>query len=195
MNTNAVAERMETKPATVTDMLRKLKKKELIEYQPYKGSRLNKEGRLYAIQILRKHRLWETFLVDKLGFGWEEVHDIAEQLEHVRSPKLTQRLASFLGNPQFDPHGDPIPDESGAFPIREELTLDRSVEGEEVIVKGVKDSSPEFLNYIAKLGIKLGDSLKVLSVEPFDGSILLVHKRQEFRLSAQASTNLYISRA
>jgi len=194
VNTNAVAERLDTKPATVTDMLRKLKNKELIIYQPYKGTRLSEDGRLYAIQILRKHRLWETFLVEKLGFGWEEVHEIAEQLEHVRSPKLTERLSGFLGNPQFDPHGDPIPDERGVFPVREDLTLDRAEAGQEVLVKGVKDSSTEFLNYVAKLGIRLGDELKVVNIEPFDGSVLIQHGEAEFRLSAQASSNIYISK-
>lgn len=193
VNTNAIAERLETKPATVTDMLRKLKGKALIVYQPYKGSRLSEEGKHCAIQILRKHRLWETFLVEKLGFGWEEVHDIAEQLEHVRSPKLTERLAAFLGNPQFDPHGDPIPDEKGVFPLREDLTLDNSEVGTQVLVKGVKDSSADFLNYVAKLGIRLGDKIKVLNIEPFDGSVLVEHGDQEFRLSAQASSNIYIS--
>lgn len=195
VNTNAVAERLETKPATVTDMLRKLKAKELIQYQPYKGTRLMPEGTQIAIRILRKHRLWETFLVEKLGFGWEEVHDIAEQLEHIRSPKLTERLAQYLGNPQFDPHGDPIPDAQGIFPKRENLTLDKASANDKLVIKGVKDSSPDFLNYVAKLGISLGDELKVLQIEPFDGSVLLHHKEGELRLSAQAAGNIYVSRS
>ncbi len=194
VNTNAIAERLETKPATVTDMLRKLKLKNLIQYEPYKGSRLSSEGQQIAVRILRKHRLWETFLVEKLGFGWEEVHELAEQLEHVRSTKLTNRLASFLGNPQFDPHGDPIPDANGVFPVREELTLDSADSGENLLVKGVKDSSPEFLSYVAKLGIRLGDEIEVLGREPFDGSMLLRHDQSEFRLSSQACSNIYISR-
>ena len=193
MNTNAVAERLETKPATVTDMLRKLKQKDLIAYQPYKGSRLTKEGRFLAVRILRKHRLWETFLVEKLGFGWEEVHDIAEQLEHVRSVKLTDRLSAFLGNPQFDPHGDPIPNEEGVFPLRENKTLDKAVLGRALLVKGVKDSSTSFLNYVAKLGIRLGDQIQILSIEPFDQSVVVKHRETEFRLSAQACGNIYIS--
>jgi DtxR family Mn-dependent transcriptional regulator len=193
VNTNAVAERLDTKAATVTDMLRKLKSKDLIHYEPYKGSRLTLTGKQQAVGILRKHRLWETFLVEKLGFGWEEVHDIAEQLEHVRSRKLTERLAQYLGNPQFDPHGDPIPDAEGVFPQRANLTLDKAELGERLYVKGVKDSSPDFLNYVAKLGIQLGDSLKVLQVEPFDSSILIKHDEREFRLSAQAACNIYVS--
>ena len=193
VNTNAVAERLETKPATVTDMLRKLKQKELIAYQPYKGSRLTPEGRLLAVRILRKHRLWETFLVEKLGFGWEEVHDIAEELEHVRSAKLTERLSAFLGNPQFDPHGDPIPNENGVFPLRDNKTLDKAALGKPLLVKGVKDSSTNFLNYVAKLGIRLGDEIEVISIEPFDRSVLVKHGKAEFRLSAQACGSIYIS--
>ncbi|WP_421751447.1 metal-dependent transcriptional regulator [Croceimicrobium sp.] len=194
VNTNAIAERLDTKAATVTDMLRKLKQKELIHYQPYKGSRLSEEGQVLAIRILRKHRLWETFLVEKLGFGWEEVHEIAEQLEHVRSQKLTERLSQYLGNPQFDPHGDPIPDERGVFPMRENLTLDKASAGEQVLVKGVKDSSPDFLSYVAKLGIRLGDEMQVIQIEPFDSSVLVSHQGLEFRLSAMACSNIYISR-
>lgn len=194
VNTNAVAERLQTKAATVTDMLRKLKSKKLVHYEPYKGTRLSAEGERLAIGILRKHRLWETFLVEKLAFGWEEVHDIAEQLEHVRSPKLTERLANFLGDPQFDPHGDPIPDKNGVFPVREELTLDKAVEGDKVLVRGVKDSSTDFLNYVARLGIKLGDHLELIGIESFDKSLTLRHQDRELSLSALASSNIYISR-
>lgn len=194
VNTNAIAERLETKAATVTDMLRKLKKKGLVSYEPYKGVRLSKEGEVYAIAVLRKHRLWETFLVQKLSFGWEEVHEIAEQLEHVRSPKLTERLSHFLGNPQFDPHGDPIPDQNGVFPSRENLTLDEASVGDQLLVKGVKDSSVDFLNYVAKLGIKLGDNLKVLAIESFDQSVKLQHAGHEIQLSAKACANIYISK-
>ena len=192
VNTNAIAERLQTKAATVTDMLRKLKLKELIEYQPYKGTRLKPLGRDLAIRILRKHRLWETFLVDKLAFGWEEVHDIAEQLEHIQSDELTDRLSVFLGEPDFDPHGDPIPNKEGIFPRRDNFTLDRANPKAPLIIQGVKDSSTEFLNYIAKLGIQLGDQISVKSVEEFDRSLVIEHKKKEYRLSALAAANLYI---
>ncbi len=194
VNTNAVAERLDTKAATVTDMLRKLKKKGLVSYEPYKGVRLAETGEKLAIGILRKHRLWETFLVEKLSFGWEEVHEIAEQLEHVRSSKLTERLANFLGNPQFDPHGDPIPNKEGVFPRRENLTLDKAEVGDFLLVKGVKDSSVDFLNYVAKLGIRLGDSIEVMGVESFDQSMKLKHEGSVLHLSAMACANIYISR-
>jgi DtxR family Mn-dependent transcriptional regulator len=192
VNTNAIAERQQTKAATVTDMLRKLKRKDLIEYQPYKGTRLTESGNVVAVIILRKHRLWETFLVEKLSFGWEEVHEIAEQLEHIQSEELTERLSAFLGFPEFDPHGDPIPNKDGVFPQRDNFTLDRAKPQSIVIVQGVKDSSTEFLNYIAKLGIQLGDKIKVQSVEEFDRSLLVSHKNKEYRLGAQAAANLYI---
>ena len=192
VHTNAIAERLETKAATVTDMLRKLKRKELIKYEPYKGTSLTESGKAVAVVILRKHRLWETFLVEKLAFGWEEVHDIAEQLEHIQSQELTERLSAFLGFPEFDPHGDPIPNKDGVFPRRDNITLDRAKPQSTVIVQGVKDSSTEFLNYIAKLGIQLGDQIKVQSVEEFDRSLLVRHNNQESRLGAEAAANLYI---
>jgi DtxR family Mn-dependent transcriptional regulator len=192
VNTNAIAERLNTKAATVTDMLRKLKQKDLIEYQPYKGTRLKLEGKVKAIGILRKHRLWETFLVEKLAFGWEEVHEMAEQLEHIQSAELTERLSAFLGFPEFDPHGDPIPNKEGVFPRRDNVTLDRVSPDTAVMVQGVKDSSTEFLNYIAKLGIQLGDHIAVKSVEEFDRSLVVEHKNQQYRLSALAAANLYI---
>lgn len=192
VNTNAIAERLNTKAATVTDMLRKLKQKDLIEYQPYKGTHLKAEGKMKAIGILRKHRLWETFLVEKLAFGWEEVHDIAEQLEHIQSTELTERLSAFLGFPEFDPHGDPIPNKEGVFPQRDNFTLDKVSPGSAVRVQGVKDSSTEFLNFIAKLGIQLGDQIQVKSVEEFDRSLVVFHKQKEYRLSALAAANLYI---
>lgn len=192
VNTNAIAERLNTKAATVTDMLRKLKQKDLIEYQPYKGTRLKLEGKVQAIGILRKHRLWETFLVEKLAFGWEEVHEMAEQLEHIQSAELTERLSAFLGFPEFDPHGDPIPNKEGVFPRRDNVTLDRVSPDTAVMIQGVKDSSTEFLNYIAKLGIQLGDHITVKSVEEFDRSLVVEHKNQQYRLSALAAANLYI---
>jgi DtxR family Mn-dependent transcriptional regulator len=192
VNTNAIAERLQTKAATVTDMLRKLKKKGLVDYQAYRGTKLSVSGKGIAIKVLRKHRLWECFLVDKLDFGWEEVHEVAEQLEHIRSTKLTERLANYLGNPQFDPHGDPIPDAHGVFPKREELTLDKIKPDTTVIVTGVKDSSSSFLTYIAKLGIQLGDQLKVISIEPFDHSFCIEHHGEQHQLSALATTNVYV---
>lgn len=194
VSTNAIAERLETKAATVTDMLRKLADKELLHYQPYKGCRLSTEGRKVAVSVLRKHRLWETFLVEKLEFGWDEVHEIAEQLEHIRSPKLTERLESFLGHPKYDPHGDPIPNAAGVFPERENLTLDQIQPGHSVLVKGVKDTSPEFLRYIRKLNIDLGNTITVDHVEGFDRSMQVRTEQDQLMLSALAASNIYVQK-
>lgn len=193
VSTNAIAERLKTKAATVTDMLRKLGDKKLIDYKPYKGSKLTAEGLQAATAVLRKHRLWETFLVDKLDFGWEEVHAIAEQLEHIQSAKLTNRLAAFLGHPEYDPHGDPIPNEQGVFPKREQLTLDQVEAGQWVIIKGVKDTSTDFLKYIRKMGIELGDEMQVVSVESFDKSMILNFSNQKLNLSSMAASNIYVT--
>src|ERR1700755_268831 len=123
VTTNALAAALQTRPASVTDMLKKLKDQKLLIYEPYKGFRLNNEGKKAAIQVIRKHRLWEFFLVKKLQFGWDEVHEIAEELEHISSRKLIDRLDAFLGFPDTDPHGDPIPDSHGKFVLRRQVRL------------------------------------------------------------------------
>ncbi|MGB5928452.1 MAG: metal-dependent transcriptional regulator, partial [Cyclobacteriaceae bacterium] len=123
VSTNAISETLNTKPASVSDMLRKLSGKELVSYRKYQGVSLTPSGRKVALQVIRKHRLWEVFLVDKLNFNWDEVHDVAEQLEHIQSPLLIHQLDEFLGHPAYDPHGDPIPDENGGFPEKEQSPL------------------------------------------------------------------------
>lgn len=191
--TNAIAERLETKPASVSDMLKKLSDKDLLIYKKYQGVKLTAKGKEIAIQTVRKHRLWEVFLVEKLGFGWEEVHEVAEQLEHIQSVKLTNRLDSYLSNPKYDPHGDPIPDEAGNFPKRTETTLEECELLSEVIIRGVKDTSPEFLRYLEKLGIGLGAKLSILEKEPFDGSMQVkINSALDTSLSAAVCTNLFV---
>lgn len=192
-STNAIAERLETKAASVTDMLKKLSDKNLLIYKKYQGVKLTPEGKEVAIRTVRKHRLWEVFLVDKLGFGWEEVHEIAEQLEHIQSIKLTDRLDSYLGNPKYDPHGDPIPDKLGNFPTRTETVLEDCLPNTTLIIKGVKDTSPEFLRYLEKLGIGLGAELKIIEKEPFDGSMVVeINGANTTSLSAVVCTNLFV---
>ncbi|MGB0175840.1 MAG: metal-dependent transcriptional regulator [Owenweeksia sp.] len=192
VSTNSISESLETKPSTVTEMLRKLKEKGVLNYKKYQGAELTEEGEKVAISTVRKHRLWECFLVDKLNFGWEEVHEIAEQLEHIQSRKLTDRLEEFLGFPKYDPHGDPIPDKNGIFPHSSDLTLDNCMPGEMVKVRGVKDTAPEFLKYIAKLGIGLGDQIKVVEIEEFDRSMRLSVHGQELQLSSLACKNIFV---
>lgn len=191
--TNAIAERLETKAASVSDMLKKLSDKELLIYKKYQGVKLTAEGKKVAIRTVRKHRLWEVFLVEKLGFGWEEVHEIAEQLEHIQSVKLTDRLDAYLGSPKYDPHGDPIPDHQGKFPQRAETILEECPPGTSIIIKGVKDTSPEFLRYLEKLGIGLGATLLVHEKEAFDGSMkVTINSNVEKSLSAAVCANLFV---
>ena len=160
VSTNAIAEKMETKASSVTDMLKKLAEKDLVNYIKYQGVSLTEKGNLSAKMIVRKHRLWEVFLVEKLDFSWDEVHDIAEQLEHIKSDKLINKLDDFLDNPTEDPHGDPIPDANGKIIKKEQLLLSDVKESKIGICVGVKDTSSEFLKYLDKQGIALGSKIE-----------------------------------
>lgn len=194
-STNAIARRLETTPASVSDMLRRLAEKELLIYRKYQGVKLTDRGRAVAMRTLRKHRLWEVFLVEKLGFGWEEVHEVAEQLEHIQSVKLTDQLEAFLGHPEYDPHGDPIPDKNGQLPQRSELLLSDCRPGDRLLVRGVKDSSREFLQYLEKLGIGLGTRIEVTDREKFDGSVQArLGEEERQMLSQQVCNNLFVKR-
>ncbi len=194
INTNAISKEVETSASSVTDMLKRLSEKGLINYTKYKGVSLSKSGKKIAIRVVRKHRLWEVFLVETLGFHWDEVHDIAEQLEHIDSPILTKRLAEFLNDPKFDPHGDPIPDEGGQLSERSELTLAELRVGEKAEVVGVKDSSAGFLQYLDGLRLGLGSKLELLSHEPFDDSRLVKLSGKKLTLSNKGSKNIYLKK-
>lgn len=171
ISTNAVAELTQTKAASVSDMLRKLSEKNLVNYQKYQGVRLTEAGEQVALKVIRKHRLWEVFLVEKLGFNWDEVHDIAEQLEHIDSEELVEKLDEFLEHPKFDPHGDPIPDPNGRMPKLTYQNLSEVKQGERVLMMGVSEHSSAFLQYVAKLGISLGSELYILEINDFDKSL------------------------
>ena len=192
VSTNAIAEKMETKASSVTDMLKKLADKELIIYKKYQGVLLTEKGKLSAKMIVRKHRLWEVFLVDKLQFSWDEVHDIAEQLEHIKSEKLINKLADFLGNPTEDPHGDSIPDVNGKINKVEKVTLSELTENQIGICIGVKDSSAQFLQYLDKNQITLGAKIEVLTKEEFDLSLKIKVKEITFSISNVIASNLYV---
>ncbi|MDG1261185.1 MAG: metal-dependent transcriptional regulator [Flavobacteriales bacterium] len=191
--TNAIAERLETKASSVTDMLKKLKAKDLVDYQKYKGATLTKEGQRIAIDIIRRHRLWEVFLTKELNFSWDEVHDIAEELEHVESPQLIKRLDAYLGNPKYDPHGDPIPDEYGNLrDERDKILLSNLELNQKGIVIGVGESSSEYLQYLDSIGLTLGTSISVLERFPFDNSVKIKLNNQEFQVSLIVAQNLVI---
>lgn len=194
VSTNALAEEMETKASSVTDMIKKLSDKNLVIYKKYQGVKLSQNGRATAVEVIRKHRLWEYFLVEKLHFNWDEVHDVAEQLEHIKSEKLIAELDKFLGFPKRDPHGDPIPDAEGNFAVSNKMLLAELDMGEQGICVGVKDSSAEFLQYLDKNKISLGKEIKVLEKEAFDGSMLIKIEKEELGISQLISTNLYIKR-
>jgi len=192
VSTNALAEEMETKASSVTDMIKKLSEKKLVNYKKYQGFKLSRLGLETAVSVIRKHRLWEVFLVEKLDFSWDEVHEVAEQLEHIKSEKLIRELDRFLGFPKRDPHGDPIPDGEGNFTILNKVLLSDLKKGECGIFVGVKDSSATFLQFLDKRNIALGNELKIIDKEPFDQSILIKINEQELRVSNLISGNLYI---
>ncbi len=192
VSTNAIAEMIETKASSVTDMIKKLAEKDLVNYKKYQGVSLTTKGKLAAKTIVRKHRLWEVFLVEKLDFSWDEVHEVAEQLEHIKSDKLIRELDRFLGFPKLDPHGDPIPDAEGNFTVFNKVLLSDLKKGETGIFVGVKDSSTKFLQFLDKRNIALGSELKIIEKEPFDQSVLIKINSQELRVSSLISGNIYI---
>ena len=192
VSTNAIAEQMDTKPSSVTDMVRKLSEKGLLHYKKYQGVKLTELGKAMALSIIRKHRLWEVFLVEKLNFSWDEVHEVAEQLEHIKSEKLIDKLDWLLDYPKYDPHGDPIPDKNGAFKEREKKLLNEVPINTLGVCVGVKDSSATFLKFLDKYNIALGQQIQVLEREEFDGSLVLKIDDREVHISNQIASNLYI---
>ena len=192
ISTSAIAKKLDTKPSSVTDMIKKLADKQVLVYKKYQGVTLTNLGMKAATSIIRKHRLWEVFLVEKLNFSWDEVHDVAEQLEHIKSPKLINELDEFLGFPKKDPHGDPIPDKDGNFQKIEKRLLSTLEENQYGICVGVNDSSSEFLKYLDKHQISLGQQIKVISKESFDGSLTILINKKEMTISHKISNNIYI---
>lgn len=192
ISTNAIAEQMETKPSSVTDMIKKLSEKNLVNYKKYKGVSLTDTGKSMALSIIRKHRLWEVFLVEKLEFSWDEVHEVAEQLEHIKSEKLIDKLDKLLDYPKYDPHGDPIPDKNGNFKVIDKKLLSELSVNDKGICVGVKDSSSQFLKFLDKNKIALGDVIEVIDKEDFDGSFQLKINSNSFNVSNQIASNLFV---
>ena len=194
ITTNAIAEQMETKPSSVTDMAKKLAEKGLVNYVRYQGGFLTESGIKTALSIIRKHRLWEVFLVKKLDFTWDEVHEVAEQLEHIKSEKLIDKIDELLDFPKYDPHGDPIPTKDGKFLERnKQLLSDMPIKATGVCV-GVKDTSVPFLKFLDKNNIALGNSIKVIDKEDFDQSLHIQMEGRELRISHQIASNLYVKK-
>lgn len=192
---NAISVEMNTSAASVTDMINRLSQKELIHYQKRKGVRLTDLGEVTATHLVRKHRLWETFLVEKLNFTWDEVHELAEQLEHIQSRELINRLDEFLDFPKYDPHGDPIPDKNGRIAERQQVLLSQLPVGEKAVVVGVKDHSTPFLQYLERTGLLLGTELMIGERFAYDNSLqLVVENQQKLLISQKVAQNLFVQK-
>ncbi len=191
--TNDIAVAMSTKAASVTDMVKKLNAKSLVTHEPYYGVTLTEKGKSSALSVVRKHRLWETFLFQKLNFSWDEVHEIAEQLEHIQSNILIERLDGFLGHPRLDPHGDPIPDNKGRFKPKPQVSLDQLQPGYEGTIVAVSDSDANLLKFLTKIGARPGAPIRVLSKEHFDDSMEIeVNTSNRVFVSRDVSQNIFV---
>lgn len=192
VSTNIIAEKINAKASSVTDMLQKLARKKLLVYKKYKGVKLNSTGNKIALSIIRKHRLWETFLVKKLNFTWDEVHEIAEQLEHIHSDRLIKQLDEFLNFPIVDPHGHPIPNSKGEFEKIKTILLNQLKIGSQGIFVGVKDSSDTFLKYLSANNLSIGCKIRVIHKETFDNSLKIEIENKQFNISESVAKNLYL---
>lgn len=193
VTTNELAEELQTRAASVTDMLKKLKDQKLLMYEKYKGFRLSQEGRKVAIQIIRKHRLWEYFLVEKLQFGWDEVHEIAEELEHISSRKLIDRLDEYLDFPKWDPHGDPIPDSNGKFERVEQVSLLELPLNRPAEISSVTNQSSEILELLKHKNLSIGTRLEVKKKFAFDSSLEIKIKNQPpVTISMEVAKNIFV---
>ena len=193
MSTNQIAALLNTSAASVTDMLKKLAEKQLINYARYQGVSLTPAGEKIAIHIIRKHRLWEYFLVEKLNFKWDEVHEMAEEMEHISSKELIDRLDKFMGCPKYDPHGDPIPDINGNIKTHELKPVSLILVNEGGVVSGVRDHSPSFLQYLEKQQLTIGKKIKVIEIVDYDHSMVLQVEHNKVNISREVANNLLIS--
>ena len=193
LGTNELANHLGNSPATVSSMLKKLKEKEFIDYEKYGSISLLKKGEKEAFTVIRKHRLWETFLVEKMEFTWDEIHEVAEQLEHIKSKKLVDQLDKLLGYPDYDPHGDPIPKANGAINGIHKTTLSQESAGKSLRVVGVKNDSPEFLRYITQLGLVINSKIVIKSNHEFDGSLDVDIEGKSQMVSQKVAENIYVS--
>jgi DtxR family Mn-dependent transcriptional regulator len=193
VNNVALSKALDLNPATVLEMIRKLYTKKLVEILPDKTIQLTDKGKQKALQIIRKHRIWEVFLVDRLNYKWNEVHDLAEQLEHIESDDLVKRLEAFLGFPSFDPHGDPIPDQNGKVKKIKTQPLSEAPLHVKLTIVGLANSSNEFLKYLDKLGLTIGDTIEVSEIEEFDKSVTIKYKKSPIILSNEAAGNLFVA--
>lgn len=192
VSTNAISREIQTSAASVTDMIKRLSEKKLVDYRKYKGVVLTQKGRQLATQLIRKHRLWEVFLARKLRYGWDRVHDLAEELEHIGSEELIDRLDEFLDFPRFDPHGDPIPNSDGKFTLRQQLPLANLNPHQSGLVVGVREHSDAFLRHLDELGIALQKEIKVLEHFGYDQSMQVLIDGENRLISAKVAKNVLV---
>jgi DtxR family Mn-dependent transcriptional regulator len=192
VNNITLAKELRLNPATVLEMVRKLASKKLLKVLPDKTILLTDSGRRKALLIIRKHRLWEVFLTEKLKYGWNEVHELAEQLEHVQSADMTDRLEAFLGYPAYDPHGDPIPDRNGIIKTKSSVSLAKAVTGKYYTVVNLADTSDSFLNYLEKMNIKPGTKFKLIEHNEYDTSSTIIIHKKKIQLSEKAAKNIMV---
>ena len=194
-NTNAIAKYLSTSAASVTDMLKRLSEKDYFHYEKYKGVYLTSKGIKMATKLIRKHRLWEVFLAENLKFSWDEVHEIAEQLEHIKSDTLIDRLDEYLGYPKYDPHGDPIPNADGKFTLRSQSALTDLQPGDKGVVVGVREHDTQFLRYLNSLSIELGTHIEIKERIEFDHSVkILINGTDKATLSLKAGKNIFVKK-
>lgn len=192
VGTNQLAAQLEVTPASANNMLKKLKAKKLVAYEPYGKIDLTKAGIKISVNLIRKHRLWETFLYEKLDFTWDEVHEVAEQLEHIQSPKLIDKLDEFLNFPKTDPHGDPIPDKHGTVRRSQKQKLLDLKSGDVCRLVGVRDNSAAFLEYVSQLGLQLKSSIKVIRKGEADESLIIRVDGREYNVSEKFCRNIFV---
>ena len=191
--TNDLAEAMKTKAASATDMVKKLAAKKFISYKKYYGASLTAKGKAEALTVIRKHRLWETFLVQKLDFSWDEVHEVAEQLEHIQSKRLIEKLDEFLGYPKTDPHGDPIPDNKGKLQRQNTICCNQLKEGQQAVITAVRDSDSSLLKLLDKIGARPGKKIKIIGREAYDESTEALLDGHKVFLSKEVSKNILVA--
>lgn len=192
VSTSLLSAEILTKPASVTDMLKKLQAKHIVHYKPYRGFILTESGTKTALDVIRKHRLWEYFLVNKLGFAWDKVHAVAEDLEHISNKELISRLDDYLGNPPFDPHGDPIPDNKGKIKFIKQASLAEIPVKQTAAVSSVKNQSSEMLDMLKHYNISIGTKIKIQRRFDFDGSVeIKIDKNPSTIISNQVAINVY----
>jgi DtxR family Mn-dependent transcriptional regulator len=192
VNNIALAKELELNPATVLEMIRKLSDRKLVHLLPDKTIQLSEKGKKKALLTIRKHRLWEVFLVEKLNYQWSEVHELAEQLEHIESDDLVNRLDAFLGFPTSDPHGDPIPDKNGKLMLLQSIPLTEAETGKTFTIQSFAETADSFLDYLSKVNIKPGTKIKITDKNEYDQSLVIVINKKQLHLSEKVAKNILI---